>query len=72
MDDDKLIAMSMVVDRVLLTLADQHSVSALSLSAVVMARAMLLCDSVGSGEDLRQLCIEIAKTPVKEQEVSLH
>ena len=72
MDDDKLIAMSMVVDRVLLTLADQHNVSALSLSAVVMARAMLLCDSVGSGEDLRQLCTEIAKTPVKEPEVSLH
>jgi hypothetical protein len=71
-DDDKMIAMSMVIDKVLLSLADQHSVSALSLSAVVMARAMLLCDAVGSGEDLRQLCTEIAKTPVKEPEVSLH
>ena len=67
-----MVAMSMVIDKVLLSLADQHSVSALSLSAVVMARVMLLCDAVGSGEDLRQLCSEIAKTPVKEPEVSLH
>lgn len=60
MSDDELLEMSVAVDRILIMLAEKNKTSALSLSAVVMARMMLLCDSVGSGNDFRQLCLEVS------------
>jgi len=60
MTDDELIELSRKIDNTMIKLAEQHKTSALSLSAVMMARMMLLCDSLGSAEDFRQLCWEIS------------
>lgn len=60
MTDEQLLEMSVAVDKILMMLAEKNKTSALSLSAVVMARMMLLCDAVGSGDDFRQLCLEVS------------
>jgi hypothetical protein len=72
MTDDELIALSAKIDNTMLKWAEQHKISALSMSAVMLARMMLLCDSLGSGEDFRKLCFEVAGKEIYEQEVSLH
>jgi hypothetical protein len=72
MTDDQLIELSMKIDNTMLKWAEQHKSSGLAMSAVMLARMMLLCDSIGSGEDFRKLCLEVAGKEIYEQEVSLH
>ena len=72
MTDDQLIELSMKIDNTMINWAEQQKTSALSMSAVMLARMMLLCDSVGSGEDFRQLCLEISGHPVKTKEEVVH
>ena len=64
MDDEKLLELSVAIDNTLLALSDKYKTSALALSAVVMARMMLLCDSVGAGDDMRKLCHEVSGAPM--------
>jgi hypothetical protein len=72
MTDDQLIDLSMKIDNTMIKWAEQHKTSALSLSAVMMARMMLLCDSLGSAEDFRKLCSEICNQPIKQYEEVIH
>ena len=72
MTDEDLIALSMKIDGTMITWAEQHKMSALSMSAVMLARMMLLCDSLGSGEDFRTLCSEILSQPLKKSEEVVH
>jgi len=72
MTDDDLIDLSRKIDNTMLKWAEQHKTSALSLSAVMMARMMLLCDSLGSAEDFRQLCWEISGQPFDREKEALH
>ena len=72
MTDDQLIELSMKIDNTMLKWAEQHKASALSMSAVMLARMMLLCDSIGAGEDFRTLCSEISGHPLKKYEEVVH
>ena len=64
MDDEQLLELSVKIDNTLLALSDKYKTSALALSAVVMARMMLLCDAVGAGDDMRKLCHEVSGAPM--------
>ena len=72
MSDDDLIELSRKVDNTLIKWAEQHNVSALSMSAVVMARLLLLCDSLGSGGDFRILCREVSNQQLGKSEEVVH
>jgi hypothetical protein len=63
-DDEQLLELSVKIDNTLLALSDKYKTSALALSAVVMARMMLLCDAVGAGDDMRKLCHEVSGAPM--------
>jgi hypothetical protein len=71
-DDNQLIELSVKIDNSILRWAEEYKASGLAMSAVMLARMMLLCDSIGSGEDFRKLCLEVAGKEIYEQEVSLH
>ena len=53
MTDDELLNLSMEMDQILMCKADKYKTSALSMCAVVLARAMLLCDAVGDRKSTR-------------------
>lgn len=73
MTNEQLIAMSREVDQYLLNFTSKHKISALVMSSIFLARLTLLNDTVGSGEDMRQLCKDISGRPITENdEVSLH
>jgi hypothetical protein len=72
MNDDQLLELSVTIDNTLLSLCDKHKTNALSMSAVVMARLMLLCDSVGSGDDMRKLCFEVSGAPMPKPQEHFH
>ena len=72
MDDNQLLELSVKIDNNMLKWAEQYKASGLAMSAVMLARMMLLCDAIGSGEDFRKLCFEISGKEIYEQEVSLH
>ena len=73
MTDNEMLELSRKIDDMLLKWADQNRTSALSLSAIVLARSMLLCDAVGSGDDFRKLCFEVSGKPLKSSKIeSLH
>jgi hypothetical protein len=73
MTDEKLIAITREVDQYLLNFASKHQVSALLMSSVFLARLILLNDTVGSGDEMRQLLVDISGAPLpKDDEVSLH
>ena len=60
MTDNEMIELSRAVDRELMNYAQQYNTTALRLGAIVLARVMLLCDAVGSGDDFRKLCFEVS------------
>ena len=64
MDDEQLLELSVTIDNTILSLCDKYKTNALSMSAVMMARMMLLCDSVGAGDDMRKLCFEVSGAPM--------
>jgi len=71
--DEKLLELSMEMDRMLLKTADKYQTSALLLCSAILARLVLLNDAVGSGTDFRRLLLSISNTPTVDQdEVSLH
>ena len=72
MDDEKLMELSVTIDNTLLALCDKYKTNALTMSAVVMARMMLLCDSVGSSDDMRKLCHEVSGAPMPKPMEQFH
>lgn len=60
MTDKELEELSYTIDNFMMKMNDKYGASALSLSAVMLARMMLLCDSLGGGKDFRKLCKEVS------------
>lgn len=60
MDDKDLIKLSMEVDNILVATCNKYNISALSLSAAVLARLLLLNIELGSEDDFRKLMIQAA------------
>jgi hypothetical protein len=71
-DDDQLIELSVKIDTSMLKWAEQYKTSGLAMSAVMLARMMLLCDSIGAGQDFRKLCFEVAGREIYEQDEVIH
>jgi hypothetical protein len=72
MNDDQLIELSVTIDNTILALCDKYKTNALSMSAVMMARMMLLCDSLGAGDDMRKLCHEVSGAPMPKPMEQFH
>ena len=67
MNDTKLEDLSLAIDDVLYALAAKNKTPALLLCSVMLARMVILCDTTGSGEDIRKLCSHIALTPIRDE-----
>jgi uroporphyrinogen-III decarboxylase len=63
MTDEQLIEMSMNVDNYMSTLLTQYDLTPLTLTAVLVARAMVLNKQVGSSEDFLKLIDSISQNP---------
>lgn len=72
MDDNQLLELLVKIDTSMLKWAEQYKASGLAMSAVMLARMILLCDAIGSGEDFRKLCFEISGKKIYEQEEVIH
>jgi len=62
--DDELIAISKKVDIFLSTLSVEHQLPALELSAVILARLILLNTELQNQKDFRNLLNAIANRPI--------
>jgi hypothetical protein len=62
--DDELITLSKKVDIFLSTLAVEHQLPALELSAVILARLILLNSELQNQKDFRNLLTAIADRPI--------
>ncbi len=62
--DDELITLSKKVDIFLSTLAVEHQLPALELSAVILARLILLNSELQTQKDFRNLLTAIADRPI--------
>jgi hypothetical protein len=62
--DDELIAISKKVDIFLSTLSVEHQLPALELSAVILARLILLNTELQNQKDFRNLLTAIADKPI--------
>jgi hypothetical protein len=62
--DDELIAISKKVDIFLSTLSVEHQLPALELSAVILARLILLNTELQNQKDFRNLLTAIADRPI--------
>jgi hypothetical protein len=68
MTDDQLIEISRNVDDYISSLLMKYDMSALSLTAVLLARAMVLNKEVGSSEDFAKLLISVVQNPPERNE----
>ena len=62
--DDELITLSKKVDIFLSTIAVEHQLPALELSAVILARLILLNNELQNQKDFRNLLTAIADKPI--------
>jgi hypothetical protein len=73
MTDDQLIQISRNVDDYISSLLMKYDMSALSLTAVLLARAMVLNKEVGSSEDFAKLLVSVVQNPPMERnEIKVH
>jgi len=72
MTDDQLMELSKDIDNVLIQLATKYETPALLLSAVMLARIVLLCDECGASEDIRKLLTTVSETPLGKQLEVMH
>ena len=68
MTDDQLIEISRNVDEYISSLLMKYDMTALSLTAVLLARAMVLNKEVGSSEDFAKLLISVVQNPPERNE----
>jgi len=72
MTDEQLLDLSRDVDNILIQLATKYETPALLLSAVVLARIVLLCDECGASNDIRKLLVSVSDTPLGKEIEVLH
>jgi len=68
MNDAQLIEISRNVDDYISSLLVKYDMTALSLTAVLLARAMVLNKEVGSAEDFTKLLISVVQNPPERNE----
>ena len=68
MTDDQLIEISRNVDEYISSLLMKYDMTALSLTAVLLARAMVLNKEVGSSEDFAKLLVSVVQNPPERNE----
>jgi len=68
MNDAQLIEISRNVDDYISSLLVKYDMTALSLTAVLLARAMVLNKEVGSSEDFAKLLISVVQNPPERNE----
>jgi hypothetical protein len=62
MDDQKLVALSNEVDKILHTLCGKYDINALSLTGVVLARVKIIADAGEITEDFNKLLVHVSET----------
>jgi hypothetical protein len=62
--DEKLLEVSTKVDKFLLEIAEQNEMPALALSAVILARLMLINNEFQSTNDFKKLMGVVSATPI--------
>jgi hypothetical protein len=68
MNDEQLIEISRNVDDYISSLLMKYDMTALSLTAVLLARAMVLNKEVGSAEDFTKLLVSVVQNPPERNE----
>jgi hypothetical protein len=62
--DEKLLEVSTKVDKFLLEIAEQNEMPALALSAVILARLMLINNEMQSTDDFKKLMGVVSQAPI--------
>jgi len=62
--DEKLLEVSTKVDKFLLEIAEQNEMPALALSAVILARLMLINNEFQSTDDFKKLMGVVSEAPI--------
>jgi hypothetical protein len=62
--DEKLLEVSVKVDKFLLDIVQEYEMPALALSAVMLARLMLINNEVQSTDDFKKLMSVVSETPI--------
>jgi hypothetical protein len=71
LSDDQLIKLSSDVDTFLFNLAKDHEMPALALSAVILARLLIINDEMKTTDDFKKL-LEVVATTNRRQEPLVH
>jgi len=72
MNDEQLIEISSSVDSYMSTLLIKYDMTPLTLSAILLARAMLLNKQSGSVEDFLKLASSVSQNPPQHYEAKVH
>ena len=72
MTDEQLIEISRSVDSYMSTLLLKYDMTPLTLTAVLLARAMILNKETGSVEDFLKLASSISQDPPMERNIKVH
>jgi hypothetical protein len=68
MNDEQLIEISRDVDNYISSLLMKYDMTALSLTAVLLARTMVLNKEAGSAEDFTKLLVSVVQNPPERNE----
>jgi hypothetical protein len=68
MNDEQLIEISRGVDNYISSLLMKYDMTALSLTAVLLARTMVLNKEAGSAEDFTKLLVSVVQNPPERNE----
>ena len=72
LNDENLIEISRGVDNYMTTLLSKYEITALSLAAVLLARAMVLNKEAGSMEDFLKLLSSVSQDPPMQKNEKVH
>jgi hypothetical protein len=68
MNDEQLIEISRNVDNYISSLLMKYDMTALSLTAVLLARTMILNNEAGSADDFTKLLVSVVQNPPESNE----
>jgi hypothetical protein len=71
LSDEQLVKLSSDVDTFLFNLAKDHEMPALALSAVILARLLIINDEMKTTDDFKKL-LEVVATTTRRQEPLVH
>jgi hypothetical protein len=71
MDDQKLVALSNEVDKILHTMCGKYDINALSLTGVVLARLKIIADAGEITKDFNKLLAHVSVTDTKPRKFTI-